>query len=49
MEAPTNERAEWYRQRFALERTRVTAQIDLDADGKADALRTLNVFQMLRG
>jgi hypothetical protein len=47
-DSPTNERAEWYRQRFAQERTRVTAHIDLDADGKPDALRTLNVFQMLR-
>src|SRR5262245_5862594 len=37
-DSPTNERAEWYRQRFAQERTRVTAQIDLDADGKADSL-----------
>jgi hypothetical protein len=47
-DSPMNERAEWYRQRFAQERTRVTAQIDLDADGKPDALRMLNVFQMVR-
>jgi hypothetical protein len=47
-DSPTNQRAEYYRMRFAQERTRVIAEIDLDGDGKPDAIRKLNVVQMTR-
>jgi hypothetical protein len=47
-DSPTNQRADFYRQRFAKERERVAAQLDLNADGIPDAVRTLNVVQMLR-
>jgi hypothetical protein len=47
-DSPTNQRSEFYRMRFAQERTRVTAEIDLDGDGRPDAVRKLNVVQMVR-
>lgn len=42
-------RAALYRERFAGERQRATALIDLDADGEADATRRMNVIQFARG
>lgn len=47
--SPAWERAAQYRARFAAERQRVAARIDLDGDGAADATRRLNVVQFLRG
>lgn len=41
-------RAEMYRQRFAAERHRAIARIDLDGDGLADATRRLNIIQFIR-
>lgn len=41
-------RAEFYRQRFAAERQRAAAQIDLDHDGLPDVIRRLNVLQLIR-
>ena len=43
------ERAEAYRRRFADERQRAAARIDLDGDGVADSTRRLNVIQFVRG
>jgi hypothetical protein len=44
-----NKRAETYRNRFANERERVVAMIDLDGDGIADVARRPNVFVLSRG
>jgi hypothetical protein len=41
-------RAEMYRDRFAAERRRAAARIDLDGDGIADATRRLNLVQLTR-
>jgi hypothetical protein len=41
-------RAEMYRRRFVAERARAGALIDLDGDGIADAMRTLNVAMLVR-
>lgn len=41
-------RAEMYRQRFASERQRAIARLDLDGDGVADATRRLNVMHVIR-
>ncbi len=41
-------RAEMYRQRFASERQRAIARLDLDGDGLADATRRLNIIQFIR-
>lgn len=42
-------RADMYRDRFAAERRRVAARIDLDGDGVPDATRRLNLVQLVRG
>jgi hypothetical protein len=42
-------RAQMYRERFAEERQRAAARIDLDGDGLPDATRRLNVVQFVRG
>jgi hypothetical protein len=47
-DSPTNQRAEFYRQRFAQERERTAAEIDLNGDGLPDATRRLNVVYLLR-
>lgn len=41
-------RAEMYRQRFACERQRAAARIDLNGDGQPDATRRLNFIQFFR-
>jgi len=41
-------RAEMYRDRFAAERRRAAARIDLDGDGVADATRRLSLVQLVR-
>lgn len=41
-------RAEDYRRRFALERCRAAAAIDLNGDGRPDTTRRLNVLQLIR-
>ena len=43
------ERAAWYRGRFAEERSRVAARIDLDGDGVADVIRRPGVVALRRG
>ncbi len=46
--SPLAERAEMYRQRFADERQRAAARIDLDGDGLPDATRRLNTIVLTR-
>lgn len=46
--SPLNQRAEMYRQRFAVERQRAGVEVDLDGDGRAEARRMLNVVQFVR-
>lgn len=41
-------KAQMYRDRFAAERRRVAAALDLDGDGIADAVRRLSVFRFVR-
>ncbi len=41
-------KAQMYRQRFAEERARVAAEIDLNNDGAPDAVRRMSVLQMVR-
>jgi hypothetical protein len=41
-------RAELYRRRFIEERQRASASVDTDGDGVADAVRRLNVLQLVR-
>lgn len=41
-------RAEMYRARFAIERQRAAAVLDLDADGIGDATRRFNLIQFVR-
>ena len=48
-ESPLALRAEMYAARFSEERRRVSARIDLDGDGVADATRRLNIVQFVRG
>lgn len=48
-DSPAWARAEMYRERFARERWRAVAKVDLDGDGAADASRRLNVLQFVRG
>lgn len=43
------ERSLMYRERFAAERGRVTAMIDLDGDGEADSVRRPGVSHLVRG
>lgn len=47
-DSPQAHRARMYQQRFAAERWRARAEIDLDNDGLADATRTLNISHLLR-
>ena len=47
-DSPTNQRAEFYRMRYAQERERAAAEIDLDGDGQPDAIRSLNVRYLVR-
>ncbi|MFN0011802.1 MAG: hypothetical protein ACKVS8_09190 [Phycisphaerales bacterium] len=46
--SPESGRAEMYRQRFAAERGRVSARIDTDGDGLADATRRPSVMMLVR-
>jgi hypothetical protein len=48
-DSPQWARAEMYRERFAAERQRASARVDLDGDGIPDATRRLNVVQFIRG
>ncbi|MEO1534037.1 MAG: hypothetical protein AAFS11_00560 [Planctomycetota bacterium] len=43
------ERSLMYRERFAAERGRVTAMIDLDGDGEAESVRRPGVSHLVRG
>lgn len=43
------QRAEAFKRMFAAERGRVSARIDVDGDGVADAQRYLNAMQLFRG
>lgn len=47
-DSPLGRRARWYQERFGIERRSVVAQVDTDGDGVADALRRLNVLQLVR-
>jgi hypothetical protein len=47
-EAPANQRARAYRQRFDDERRRVVVELDLDGDGRVDAVRRLNTLSLTR-
>ena len=47
-DSPQAQRARMYQQRFAQERWRARAEIDLNNDGLADATRTLNISHLLR-
>jgi hypothetical protein len=47
-QSPMGQRAEHYRRLFASARQRTAAQIDLDGDGVADAVRRLNVIYVER-
>ncbi|HMN40462.1 MAG TPA: hypothetical protein PKE29_06415 [Phycisphaerales bacterium] len=46
--SPLAQRARMYQDRFARERWRVRARLDLDGDGVADAERTLSVTHLVR-
>jgi len=46
--SPLRARAEMYRDRFAAERRRAVARLDLNGDGLPDASRRLNVVQFMR-
>jgi hypothetical protein len=46
--SPAAQRAKMYQERFAKERWRVRARIDLDGDGVADAERALSVTHLVR-
>ena len=48
VDSPLATRAAHFRERFAQERWRARAIIDLDADGRADTVRTLNVIRLTR-
>lgn len=45
---PLTQKAEWYRQRFAAERQRTAARLDLNNDGLPDAIRRPNIIQFIR-
>lgn len=46
--SPLAERANWYRQRYADERTRAVARLDTDGDGRVDATRRPSVLPLIR-
>lgn len=46
--SPLAERAAWYRERFADERSRAVARMDTDGDGRVDATRRPSVVPMVR-
>ncbi len=48
-ESPLWAKAKLYRDRFVNERRRAAAAIDLNADGKPDAVRRASVFRFTRG
>lgn len=48
-DSPAQRRAEMYRERFARERWRAEALIDLDGDGVPDATRRFNTTVLTRG
>ncbi|GAB4384301.1 MAG: hypothetical protein Kow0022_06440 [Phycisphaerales bacterium] len=48
-ESVFSKKAELYRQRFAEERQRSAAMIDLDGDGQPDAIRRFNIMLLVRG
>ncbi|RMH11874.1 MAG: hypothetical protein D6695_08120 [Planctomycetota bacterium] len=48
-DTPHAKKAEFYRMRFGDERQRAAAMIDLDGDGQPDAVRRLNIIQLMRG
>ncbi len=48
-DSPLWAKARMYRERFTLERRRLTVEIDLDADGEPDAIRRPNAIQFARG
>jgi len=47
--SPLRERARDYARRFSQERGRVCVELDTDADGVTDTIRSLNVFRLVRG
>lgn len=46
--SPLAERAAWYRERYADERSRAVARIDTDGDGRVDAARRPSVVPVVR-
>jgi hypothetical protein len=48
-DSPLWAKAQLYRERFVNERRRAVAAIDLNADGKPDAIRRASVFRFTRG
>jgi len=46
--SPLAERAAWYRERFADERSRAVARMDTDGDGRVDATRRPSVVPLVR-
>jgi len=48
-DSPLWAKARMYRERFVLERRRLTVEIDLDSDGQPDAIRRPNAIQFARG
>lgn len=48
-DSPMGQKAAMYKARFAEERWRAEARIDLDGDGRSDAARRLNVTMLNRG
>jgi hypothetical protein len=46
--SPAAERAEMYQQRFLRERARAQAHLDLDGDGRPDAVRSLSTARLRR-
>lgn len=47
-DSPAWVKAQMYRERFQNERTRIVAEIDLNADGEPDTVRRANVLQLVR-
>lgn len=49
LNSPAWAKARMYAERFALERERIVAQIDTNADGEPDAVRRVNLSRLVRG